>query len=60
MLRAPLQVVAALAYAVLVAWFAWSILDEDSQPDWFVGASIVAAVIVLVDFALRLRRDRRG
>lgn len=59
-MRRTLQVVAGLAYAVLLAWFVWSIVDEDSQPDWFVGASIAAAVIVLIDFALRLRRDRRG
>jgi NhaP-type Na+/H+ or K+/H+ antiporter len=53
-IRRLLDVIITLAYLVMAAWFAWLLVDEDGIPFAFAIASLVAAVIVVIDAGSRL------
>jgi hypothetical protein len=52
-----MPIVEAIACLVLAVWFVWSIA-ADSVPGSLAAASVVAAVIVVLDIGTRLWRDQ--
>jgi hypothetical protein len=58
--RRLLDVLITLAYLVMTAFFAWTLIDEDGIPAAMWIASLVAAIVVLIDSGSRLFARRRA
>jgi hypothetical protein len=56
--RRVVGVIVALAYVLTLVWFVWAAFDSSGMPRAFVVASVLAAVIVVLDAGWRLRRSR--